>query len=66
MNSMGAQCPSSDSKSGILAKNKDLRPIMCLKFVRQTICGGLEYVGVYFETLDVANFVQLELVLPKI
>jgi hypothetical protein len=63
---MGGRCPPSDSKSGILAKNKDVRPIMCLKFVRQTICGGLEYVGVHFETFNVANFVQLELVLPKI
>ena len=56
MNSVGAQCPSSDSKSGILFQNKDLRPILCLKFVRQTICGGLECVGVYFEVLTVANF----------
>ena len=55
---MGAQCPSSDSKSGILSQNKDLRPIMYLKFV-QTICGGLECVGAYFEILTVAN---LELV----
>ena len=29
---------------------------MCLKFVRQTICAGLECVGVYFEILTVANF----------
>ena len=56
MNSVGAQCPSSDSKSGILPQNKDLRPILCLKFVRQAICGRLECVGVYFEILTVANF----------
>ena len=29
---------------------------MYLKLVRQTICGGLEYVGAYFEILTVANF----------
>ena len=53
---MGAQRPASDSKSGVLSQNKDLRPIMCLKFVRQTIWGGLECVGVHFEILTVANF----------
>ena len=29
---------------------------MCLKFVQQIICGGLECVGVYFEILTVDNF----------
>ena len=53
---MAAQCPSLDTKSGIVSQNKDLRLIMCLKFVRQTICAGLECVGVYFEILTVANF----------